>query len=88
MIVYCVCDYHETSVNRYFPTRREALKNRTDGSVERIVIESPITRRIACLLLNQEGFVSEATTIQEGRDPLDMIWNGERYCFPEEGNED
>jgi hypothetical protein len=69
MIVYCVCDYHETGANRYFPTRREALLNKcTDGSVERIVIESPITRRIACLLLNHEAFVIETTTIQEGND--------------------
>ena len=68
MIVYCVCDYHETGANRYFPTRREALNKCTDGSVERIVIESPITRRIACLLLNNAGFAIETTTIQEGND--------------------
>ena len=69
MIVYRVNEYEEGGVHRYFPTRREALLNKcTDGSVERIVIESPITRRIACLLLNHEAFVRETTTIQEGND--------------------
>lgn len=70
MILYSVFDGDEYEVT--FPTKREALAagRENNATVTRIEIQSPITREVACSLINGEGYAISQTVIYQPIESL------------------